>query len=205
MELDELKSVWAQYDKKLSENLKFNEALLKIITKNSSKRELQKPLNFEILNIIAVFLGGVYIISMSVKHIEEFRFCIPGFFSIMIGLVYFVFSIIKVNRFISIDYIGSPIVKLRKDIAKLNKLFLETRKYELILMPFIPISILPLLYKSIANIDIYNDLKKYTFGVLIVLIISIPTAIWINKNFTDKKMNNANRILEDLEKYEKEE
>jgi hypothetical protein len=29
MELDELKFVWAQYDKKLTENLKFNEELLK--------------------------------------------------------------------------------------------------------------------------------------------------------------------------------
>ncbi len=204
MELDDLKIIWSEFDKKISDNIKLNEELLIKNTRKSARDELKSPLYSEILNLAVVFLGGVFIFSMSIKYIEEPRFSIPGFFSILIGLVYTVFSSIKINRIQSIDYIGSGIIKLQKDIVKLKKLFLQTRKYELILVPFIPVSILPIIHKHVSDIDVYDDIKSYIFEVLIVLAISIPIAIWFNKNFTDKKLDNANSMLEDIKKFEDE-
>ena len=49
MELDDLKNAWTQYDKKLAVNLKFNEDLLRKMNLNNSKKELQKPLIYELI------------------------------------------------------------------------------------------------------------------------------------------------------------
>lgn len=205
MELDDLKGAWTQYDKKLSENLKLNEELLKKITKNNSKRELQKPINMGIISLIVMFLVGVYITFISIQYIEDLKFSLPGFFSVFIGSFNIMISIMTINRYLSIDYIGSPIVKLRKDITKLNMFILRTRKYDFIIAPFTVISILPIIYKSIANVDIYNNIKKFTLEVLFIIGISFIIGILINKYFVDRKISNANRILEELEKFEKEE
>lgn len=205
MELDDLKGAWTQYDKKLSKNLKLNEELLKKITKNNSKQELQKPINMGIISLIVMFLVGVYITFISIQYIAELKFSLPGFFSVFIGSFNILISIMTINRYLSIDYIGSPIVKLRKDITKLNMFILRTRKYEFFIAPFTVISILPIIYKSIANVDIYNDIKKFTLEVLFIICISFTIGIFYNKYFVDRKISNANRILEELEKFEKEE
>jgi len=55
MELDELKKAWIQYDKKLSENLKINQELLKKITLGKSKHEMKLPKNYEIASVV---IGG---------------------------------------------------------------------------------------------------------------------------------------------------
>jgi len=52
MELDDLKNIWAQYDKKLSDNLKLNEDLLRRMNLDKSKQEMQKPLNYKIASVI---------------------------------------------------------------------------------------------------------------------------------------------------------
>jgi hypothetical protein len=205
MELENLKSYWEELDKKLSENTKLNVELLKKTTKNSLRSELKSPLYVELINIIGVFLGGVIIIIMSIRLLEELRFSIPGFSSTIIGLLYIVFSLRKIKGLLSIEYINSPLIKLRRDLANLNRIFLQTRKYELSLVPLIPILILPLIYKSVVNIDIYLDLKRYFIGVLIPLIFSIPIAFWFNKNVIDRKLNNAANMLDELEKFEKDE
>lgn len=205
MELEDLKCAWAQYDKKLSKNLKLNEELLKKMNMNNSKHELQKPLKIEIGNIVWGFLLVVYITGSSFRFIEELRFSIPGFLSAIIGLVYLVFSIIKVNRFLRVDYFGSSIIKLQKDIVELSALILKLRKYEFILMPILLISLFPVIFKSVLNIDIYENIKLFSLEVIICLVICILASIWGSKHFVDNKINNAKKELEELVKFENEE
>jgi hypothetical protein len=205
MELDDLKGAWAQYDTKLSKNLKLNEELLKKMNMNNSKHELQKPLKIEIGNIVWGFLLVVYVTSSSVRFIEELRFSIPGFLSAIIGLVYLIFSTIKVNRFLRVDYFGSSIVKLQKDIAELSTLILRLRKFEFILMPILLISIFPVVFKSVLNVDIYENIKLFALEVIFCIVISILVSIWGSRHFVDKKINNAKKELEELVKFENEE
>ena len=205
MELDDLKGAWAQYDKKLSENLKFNEDLLRKMNLNNSKREMQKPLIYELVNILVLFLLFVYVISASIRLINEPKFFIPGFIAALICIIGLITTVIKANRFANIDYYGAPILKIQKDIAQLNRLVLRFRRYELGLLPILIIPLLPLLFKSIHNIDIYQNIKLFTFEIVAILGISYPATIWINKHLYDRKFKNAERLLAELEKFEKEE
>ena len=205
MELDDLKKSWTEYDKKLSDNLKFNEELLRKMNLNSSRRELQKPLLYEFGNVLILFSLIIYSISTSIKLFEEPKYLIPGIILGLIALAGLVFTIIKVNQFLSIDYYGSPIVKLQKDIASLKNTILKYRQIELIMLPILIALLLPLVFKTIHGIDLYQKFKLFSVEIIIILAISIPVTIWINKNLYDKKFTNVTRLLTELDKFEKEE
>lgn len=204
MELDDLKNAWTQYDKKLAVNLKFNEDLLRKMNLNNSKKELQKPLIYELISVAVLFNLIVYVVFSSFRFIDEPKYCFPGFISAIIGMVFFMFAIIKANRFLSIDYYGSSVVKLQKDLAILNRLVLRFRKYELALFPLLILPILPLLFKAIHNIDIYHNIKLFTIEIILILGIGFPLTLWINKHLYDKKFKNTERFLQEIDKFESE-
>ncbi len=204
MELDDLKNAWTQYDKKLAVNLKFNEDLLRKMNLNNSKKELQKPLIYELIGVAVLFILIVYVVVSSFRFIDEPKYFVPGFISAIIGMVFFMFAIIKANRFLSIDYYGSSVVKLQKDIAILNRLVLRLRKYELALFPLLILPILPLLFKAIHNIDIYHNIKLFTIEIILILGIGFPLTLWINKHLYDKKFKNTELFLQEIDKFESE-
>jgi magnesium-transporting ATPase (P-type) len=205
MELDDIKGAWAQYDKKLNEQLKLNEALLRKINLNSSKRELQKPLLYEISGVIILLLLVVSVTSFSIGLLEEARYSVPGFLAALMGVVFFVFGVVKVNHFSNINYYGTSVLELQKEIARLNKLVLRLRKYELILIPVFVLPLLPLLFKVIHNIDLYQNVKLLIVEVVVILGLGYSLTFWINKKFYDKKFRNAEKLLAELEHFEREE
>ncbi len=205
MELDELKSAWTQYDKKLTENLKLNEELIRKMNLNHSKKEMQKPLFSELLNLTTMFICVVYFTASSIRFINEPKFCIPGFIIVALCLVIVVFSVIKTNRILNIDYYGTSLIELQKDISNLKKLILILRKYEFYSILIFLIVIFPISFKSILNIDIYQNIKLYAIEVIMASCISFPLTIWINKYLYDKKIENVEKLLDDLNRFEKEE
>lgn len=205
MELDDLKDTWTQYDKKLTENLKLNEELLRKMNLNNSKREMQKPLIYELTGIAITFFAILWLVALSIKLIGEPKYSVPGFVSATVGVVYFIFGIIRANRFLNIDYYGSSVVRLQKDLALLNKLVLYLRKFELILIPVLVLLALPLLFKFIHNIDIYSNIKLFIIEIVLILGFGYPLTFWINKHLYDNKFKSAIQLLTELEKFEKEE
>jgi hypothetical protein len=205
MELDEFKQIWSQYDKKLNENLKFNEELLRKMNLSRARQELQKPLIYELISTTVIFFTIVFASVFSIRLIEEIQFSITGFVGILIGTFYLIFSIMKVNRFVKIDYYGSSIVKLQKDLSILNTFILRLRKIETIILPFLVITILPIAFKAVHNINIFGNLLIFIIEVVIILGISYPVGFWINRNFYDKKIKDAQMFLKEIERFEKEE
>lgn len=204
MELDDFKSAWEQYNRNLAIYLKVNEELLRKMNFNNSKKELDKPLIYELLGVAVMFILIVYVVASSFRFISELKYCIPGFISASIGLVFLIFAIIKANKFLSIDYYSSSVVKLQKDITLLNRLVLRLRKYELVLFPLLILPLLPLLFKAIYNRDIYQNIKLFSIEVILILGIGYPFALWINKHLYDEKFKNTEKLLQEIDKFESE-
>ena len=64
MELEDLKNNWEDYNKKLSENLKLNEAIFRKFNLDKSQREMNTPKSFELINIIV----GIIFILIGIKY-----------------------------------------------------------------------------------------------------------------------------------------
>lgn len=202
MELDDLKNIWSQYDKKLSDNLKLNEELLRKMNLNSSKREMQKLLIFELLGIVIGFLTILFTLLISIYYINYLRFSIPGFIAIGALMICLIFGIIRTKRLLHIDYYGSAVVKVQGEILRLKRKSLLFRKYEFILMPLFVLPLLPILFKFVHNIDIYQNIRLLVFEGVLVIGISYPLLILTYKYLYDKKIKNAESLLNELEKFE---
>jgi hypothetical protein len=201
MELDEFKSAWAQYDKKLSRSLMLNEELLRKMNLNNAKRELHKPLVAELIGIVSMFAMVVGLAIMTVRNDHEPKYIIPGIISIIIAIIYFSFAIIKARGFMSIDHYGDSIVKLQRDVAKLNQLVLRLRKYEVILAPFATISF-PVIFKALYNVDLYSKVGSFGLVLLLCAAFSIPATLWVNKHIYDKKFQSAGKFLKEINDFE---
>ena len=204
MELDEIKKLWSEYDKKLNENLKLNEKLLQKMNFDKSKQEIQKPLMYEIFSVIILFITIVFLTKFSFQFIEEIQYSLTGFSSVILGTLYLLFAIIKVNKFIKIDYYNSTVIKLQKDILLLKTAILRIRKIELFLLPFFIITLLPILFKGFHNINLFENLRFFSIEVGLILVIGYPVFLWINKNLYDNKLKDAELLLKETENYEKD-
>jgi hypothetical protein len=205
MELDDFKTVWAQYDEKLTANLKLNQELLRKMNLNSSKKEMQKPLIYELIGVVVFSLLIIYVVAFSIRFINEPKYFIPGIISIVIGTVYLIFAIIRANKFLSLDYYSSSVLKLQKDMAVLKRSVLQFRKFEIILTPLLVLPLIPLGFKAVHNIDIYKNSILFSIEAILILSTSIPLYLWINKHMYDNKIKHTESLLKEIEKFESEE
>ena len=204
MELDDFKAAWAQYDEKLTENLKFNEELLKSMNLDKSNREFNKLLTYEIVAVVVVGLLLVYIGTATIKFMSEIKFLMSGIVSIISLLPLLLFAIIKTNMLSKIDYYNASVVDLQKSISLFNQKYLVFRKLELFIFPLYVISTVPVLGIAARNFDFFVHIERYGAGVFLALVIGYPLLIWIYKNWYDKKIQHTKRFLEEINKFEKE-
>ncbi len=171
---------------------------------NKSKDYIQSLLRYEILNMAVMFITILYVTICSIRIVNELRFCIPGFISAIIGFLYLVFSWIKTRAILQIDYYNTPVIKLQKEVATLNGLILKLRRIEIVLIPFLTITILPIFFKFIHHVDIYENIKLFAGILSICLGVSLPVTLWINKYFYDTKIRDTKRLLHEIESFEDE-
>lgn len=202
MELDELKLSWSEFDKKLTKNIQLNEKLLRKMNFNKSKQEIQKPFIYEMFNIVILFITIAFLTKYSFQFIEEIKYSLTGFSAVILGTIFLIFAIIKANKFMKIDYYNSTVIKLQKDILLLKTSILRFRKMELFLVPIFIITILPILFKAIHNINLFENLKLFSLEFGLILVIGYPVFLWLNRNLYDKKLKVAELLLEEIEKYE---
>jgi len=204
MELEELKSAWAQYDKKLSQNLKLNEELLRKMDLEKTKKEMNAPLNYEIISITIGVIFLLFILSATIRYYYELKFLLPGIITSIIVAIWVYNSFSKIRLLLDIDYYDSPIVELQKSIQTFNRKYQRSKKFELYSIPVFAISAIPILGIALRNFDIYEHPIRFIVAIVILLILGIPGQIWIYKNLYDKKIRNTIKFLDELSRFEKE-
>jgi hypothetical protein len=202
MNIDDLRLEWQQQFKSAAGNAKINFELLKQLKVSDSRKELQKPLSFEIFSAIVFFLFAGYLILVSLRLFGNPKFSVLGFAGALLTIVYLVFSVIKIRRFVAIDFFYTPVVQLQKEVSRLEVLILAFRRIELLMiLPFAATS-LPVLLMAVHGIDIYANIGWFIVPMLIIVGLGFPLATWINRVLYDKKLQNAKRFLEDINQFE---
>jgi hypothetical protein len=205
MELEELKSAWAQYDKKLTQNLKLNEELLRKINLEKSKKEMNTPLFYEIISVVAGVIFILFIASATIKYSYELKFLLPGIITSIIVAMWVYNSVSKISLLTNVDYYYSPIVELQKSINTFKLRYQKYKKFELYSIPAFTIAAFPILGIALRNFDIYEYPIRFIVGIVVTLILGYPGQIWLYKNLYDKKIKNVTNFLEELSKFEQEE
>ena len=205
MELEELKSVWAQYDKKLTQNLKLNEELLRKMNLEKSREEMNAPLIYEIISITTGIIFLLFIASATIKYSYEFKFLLPGIITSIIVAIWVYNSVSKIKLLSTIDYYDSPIVELQKSIHTFKQKYQKSKKFELYSIPAFAIAAAPVLGIGLRNFDIYEYPIRFIIVIGLALLLGYPGQIWLYKNLYEKKLSNTTKFLDELNKFEQEE
>jgi hypothetical protein len=206
MELDLLKDAWASHNKKLEKNLKLNEDLLRRMNLDNAKKEMNKPLVMEMVNMSFMFVVTAYVLALSFRMLEDSMFSIPGFISLLFGGGFVAMGLIRIKRMLNLDYDNSTIIELQKKLAETKVLVLRFRKLEYLLMPFYAIALAPILLKGLLDQNIYSMLQHTYMQVIVSIgvVVIILLTNWSNKYFYDRKMKSAQQSLSEIIKYEKD-
>ena len=205
MELEELKSAWAQYDKKLTQNLKLNEELLRKMNLEKSKKEMNAPLFYEIISVVGGAIFLLFIASSAIRYSYELKFLLPGIITCIIIAIWVYNSVSKIRLLSNIDYYYSPIVELQKSINTFQLKYQKSKKFELYSIPAFAIAAFPILGIAMRNFDIYEHPIRFIVGIVLALLLGYPGQIWIYKNLYEKKIKNTTKFLDELSKFEQEE
>ena len=167
MELDELKNIWEQYDKKITDNTRLNKEILKrmLISKPEKRLNWIKiKAGFNLLNPIILVL---IIMFTDVK----FSLTIHFYFGLSLFTALFVITYIwNVRYFLlirKIDFSGA-ILSIKKGIAELEKYKIKTTRIRYMTMPF---AILGIFFMLIQK-PIFNTESIVFFGLVIIVFIS---------------------------------
>lgn len=208
MELDDLKGAWAQYDKKLEENLKFNEAILRKMNLNASRKQLRP------LIIIEMFLLILFIYNTIQGCIEIHRFMqmdnLPDGTLLISGMTCafqfsgIIYVIISLNSYFKIDFYGSSVVQIQKDIARIERW--NSVKMDIIAFAFLFMWILTILIVNLLNcknMSLESMSALFLWAIFTVLLCVVGANLF--RFYYNRKLRNIKRFLAEIEHFEKEE
>ena len=205
MELDELKGAWALYDKKLSENLKFNEELFRKTNLDRSKREMSTPLAYEIFTVVVGGIIILFVLSSTYRFAGDSILLISGILTSLLCLISLYFTIQKVSLLTKIDYYNSTVLDLQKALAQVKKKYLQYKRGEIFVFPIFALFAMPIVAKGLRNFDIMAYTGRYVIAMIGALGLGYPIMLWIYKNWYERKLENTNDFLKELDEFGKEE
>lgn len=208
MELDDLKSAWAQYDKKLEENLKFNEAILRKMNLNASRKQL-RPIKiiwfiFTISSIYSLVKQSVQIYRfIQMDNLPDGTFLISGMSYVLTfaGLIYMIISLYSCFK---IDFYGSSIMQIQKDIERIEiRRSLKTTVIAFVVLLVWIFTILILNFFSYKNMSDGSMLALLLWAIFTVVLCVLGVNLF--RLYYNRKLKNIKCFLAEIEHFEKEE
>ena len=202
MNLDELKNIWKEEDKNLSNKIKLNENLLAKMNMENITGEfnqlLQKSLLGRNLALVYCFIS----ITMAILMLKEIAYSLP----VLIGGLAMLWSFVSHLSIEKLNY-NDSVVQLQKKICRFRMHTAAHAKYDMAIVALWLLTLAPVFLKRSYNIALYSNLKALSIfclvsGIVVTLIITLSRKTY--KEY-DQKLKNSEAYLTELIKFEKNE
>ncbi|RWY50996.1 hypothetical protein [Mucilaginibacter gilvus] len=222
MELQELQTIWAEYDRKLDRNLHLNMQLLRQIKLDKAGSKLSSLFYYKITEMIILAAAVIYLGSFVSDNWGKPQFSLSAIAICALFVVCFVYDVKQLSLIRQVQRgFNAAIAPLQKKIEQLKLSIVTCVKCALILLPLYPLLLL-LAGKMVFNVDFLEPARRtYFLSNAAVAIILIPLAVWLIAKLSAKNINNsvaktllmgsgwyqanaAYRFLGEIEKFEQE-
>jgi hypothetical protein len=200
MELDELKTAWAAFDKNVTQSLKLNEKLVRKISLENSKRKLNKPVHVFMVKIAVITFSLIFVLNATLKMSDSLPLMLIGSLTMLICLIYVILNVLKIDRYVRIDYMNSSIVDLQLKLTSLKVWIIKVRKLELILLVPFMVSLPVIMFKAVG-INVLDHIQLYVIELSLGIGLVIPLYFWVNKHLYVRQLEEAQHYLDDLVLY----
>lgn len=201
MELEELKNLWKEDDKKLEDRIELNEKILKKINMDKTVSEFDKLISKSIIGRNMALVYCTISLIMSSVIIEELEFSIPAILGSMAMLWSFIDHLVIEKP----DYSRISLIELQKSICNFRIHTSKTEKYDIAIVLLWFVTTTPLYVKLVCKTSIYSNLKYFAIFCLFSVVISIIVIATSRKMYAtyDQKLKEAESDLEKILEFEK--
>jgi len=201
MELDELKNLWNEENKKLEDRIKLNEKLIKKMNMEKTVGEFDKLLKFSILGRNLALVYFAISLVMAGKMIKEIEYSIPA----ILGGLAMLWSFISHLPIKKPDYEKSSILDLQKSICQFRIHTASNAKYDIAIVVFWILTLSPLYVKNVYKIAIYNNTTYLLVFCLVAILFIVVTIVLSRKVYKkyEQKLKQSEAYLEEIMEFEK--
>lgn len=200
MNLDDLQTHWADYDRKLDLSLRLNTRLVResILQKaGSSLRRLSLLVAIEIaINFVAV----VWLGSFAADYYRSPELLVPAIILDIVAIVLLATGIRQVIALRTIDY-SEPVLAIQKRVETLRIERLRITKWILILAPLLWIPLLIVTFQGLLGVNVLDvfDWQWITANVILGLVV-IPVMIFVCERYADRLQHSPvmQRLMNDV-------
>ncbi|HZR55314.1 MAG TPA: hypothetical protein VFA74_00455 [Terriglobales bacterium] len=183
LDLDEMKQMWADHDRKLEESIRLNMQLLSAAKLDKTQSALMRltiymALEAAVWLVIIVALG-----SFIYEHISQTKFVVSAVILDLysIGMLNSLIRQIAASRLI--DY-GKPVAMIQKQIEALRIMRIRTTKWGVLTGFVVWVPSMIVVFKAAFRVNLYEPYwvwSMVTFGLAL-----IPLTIWTSKRFSER-------------------
>jgi hypothetical protein len=203
MDLDDLKQLWEEQDKKLDTVLTLRSYRLHAAALGKAETAMKRLtwiLWIElILNVGAALCMGSFIAD----HVTEPRFLLPAAVLHLFVIALLGSGIHQLVAIGSLDF-GAPVLAIQKRLESLRYQRLRATMLTLLASPLLWIPMLIVAMKGLLGLDAYAILPAdWLIGNVLFGLAVIPLAIWIARRYADRMERSPllQRLLRDLAGY----
>ena len=182
MEIEEIKELWSQSNRRLEASVRLNTALLaqwNFRKANTSLERLSRGITFELIsNVLAIVLLG----SFAAAHVHEPRFLIPALVLDAYIIALAAGSGQQLAQIKAVDY-DAPVVKIQNDLADLRLWRIRTTLWALLFAPLMWVPLLIVALRAIFGVDVYVAGATWLVANVLFGLAVIPLAIFIAKRY----------------------
>ena len=193
MELDDMKTMWNAYDRKLDTSIRLSTRLLNapVLRKaQTAMMRLRIMLQIE-LTLALVATAGLGWFTWT--HILHPRFVFPGLL-LMIGAIVLVSTYVRrIMAIRAIDF-GGAIVAMQKQLEAIRIAEIRATKWTLLLAPLAWTPFLIVLFQGLFGVDVYAVFPRaWLTGNVLFGLVLIALERWVSYRYADR-MRSSSRL-----------
>jgi hypothetical protein len=185
MELDEVKTLWAQSNRKLEASMRLNIVLLSqwnLRAVNTSLKRLAWGISFELIaNAIAIVLIGAF----AADHARELKFFIPAVALGVYAIVLVAAAARQLAAIAAVDY-DEPVVAIQRELRELQLARVRTTLWTLLFGPLMWTPICIVAFQAFFGVDLYAAGWTWLGANLLFGLAVIPLGIIIARRYAGR-------------------
>jgi len=198
MELNELQSIWIQYDKKIADNTRLNKEILRRMLISKPEKRLNWIKIKAGFNILSPVIFITLILILDVQFHFKTNFYIGLTLFLPTYLITYIWDIKYFKLIRNIDF-TIPVLSIKKLIAELEKYKIKTTRIKYLLMPFAMIGFFLMIIQKITFRFDFVSIIPFLL-IILVFILSFYFTFKYSIYEQYRKLNKEIIEIEELEK-----
>ena len=196
MELDEIKTLWAEMSDQISHQKKMTDSLIIRMTRSDYKNKFLKIWIPEAMGICICYTAAVYII-VDFRKLDTWYLMLCGIASLFILFILPLLSFFAVHKIRSVNILQNNYKQTLQEYSKSNRQFAMIQKLSFYLAAVLLLAILPVMGQLIAGKDLFIESRLWLWYA-----VSYPFfygfSRWVFRKYA-KVTKEAEDILKELE------